>query len=172
MCREISPVSKISLKSWYSYYFLNRKQISRFSVSTTILTFKKFPSTVSTRVHVCVCVGAQSCSTLCDPMDCSPPGSSVHGISQVRILERAAISSSRDLPDPGTEPRTPSLWHWQAGSLSAGRPGAPTVSELRAQPPGLRGLPGRAERSRLRPASRSLFSESSAHPRGPSSPPV
>ena len=37
----------------------------------------------------------QSCPTLCDPMDCSPPGSSVHGISHAKILERVAISSSR-----------------------------------------------------------------------------
>ena len=38
---------------------------------------------------------AQSCPTLCDPMDCSPPGSSVHGIFQVRVLEWVAISFSR-----------------------------------------------------------------------------
>ena len=38
---------------------------------------------------------AQSCPTLQNPMDCSPPGSSVHGISQVKIPERVAISSSR-----------------------------------------------------------------------------
>ena len=37
----------------------------------------------------------QSCLTLCDPMDCSPPGTSVHGIVQARILEWAAISCSR-----------------------------------------------------------------------------
>ena len=37
----------------------------------------------------------RSCPTLCDPMDCSPPGSSVHGISQARILEGAAIPFSR-----------------------------------------------------------------------------
>ena len=36
-------------------------------------------------------------------MDCSPPDSSVHGISQARILEWVAISFSRDLPSPGTE---------------------------------------------------------------------
>ena len=36
-------------------------------------------------------------------MDCSLPGSSVHGISQVKILEWVAISSSRESPDPGTE---------------------------------------------------------------------
>ena len=37
----------------------------------------------------------QSCLTLCDPMDCSPPGSSVDEILQARILEWVAISSSR-----------------------------------------------------------------------------
>ena len=38
---------------------------------------------------------AQSCLTLCDPMDCSPPGSSVHGILQARILEWVFIPFSR-----------------------------------------------------------------------------
>ena len=41
------------------------------------------------------CWVAQSCPTLCDPTDCSPPGSSVHGILQARILEWVAISFSR-----------------------------------------------------------------------------
>ena len=45
-------------------------------------------------LHVLV---AQSCPTLCDPMDCSPPGSSVHGTFQARILEWFAISSSNIL---------------------------------------------------------------------------
>ena len=44
----------------------------------------------------------QSCLTLCGPMDCRPPGSSVHGIFQARIMEWVAISY--DLPYPGTEP--------------------------------------------------------------------
>ena len=47
---------------------------------------------------------AQSCPTLCEPMDCSLPGSSVHGIFQARILEWVAISFSRNLPNPGIEP--------------------------------------------------------------------
>ena len=42
-----------------------------------------------------MCSVAQSCPTLCDPMDCSPPGSSVHGILQARILEWVAICFSR-----------------------------------------------------------------------------
>ena len=45
----------------------------------------------------------QSCPTLCNPMDCSPPGSSVHGIFQARILESVAISYSSGLPNPGIE---------------------------------------------------------------------
>ena len=43
----------------------------------------------------CGCSVAQSCLTLCDPIDCSPPGSSVHGILQARILECVAMPSSR-----------------------------------------------------------------------------
>ena len=42
----------------------------------------------------------QSCPTLCDPMDCSPPGSSVHGISQARILEWVVISFSKGSSQP------------------------------------------------------------------------
>ena len=48
-------------------------------------------------VCVCVCLVTQSCPTLCDPMDCSPPGSSVHGILQARILEWVPIPFSRSL---------------------------------------------------------------------------
>ena len=40
----------------------------------------------------------QSCPTLSDPMDCSPPGSSVHGIFQARVLERGAIAFSKERP--------------------------------------------------------------------------
>ena len=47
---------------------------------------------------------AQSCPTLSDPMDYSPPGSSIHGSLQARRLEWVAMPSSRDLPDPGIEP--------------------------------------------------------------------
>ena len=58
----------------------------------------------------CVFVLAtQSCPTLCDLMDCSPPGSSVHGVFQTRILEWVASSFSWDLPDPGMEPGSVAL---------------------------------------------------------------
>ena len=55
---------------------------------------------------------AQSCPTLCDPMDCSPPVSSVHGILQARILEWVAIPFSREAPRPKSQ-----TW----GALIAGR---------------------------------------------------
>ena len=58
----------------------------------------------------------QSCQTLCDPMDCDPPGSSVHGILQARILEWLAVPSPGDLPDPGIKPGSPAV---QTDSLLA-----------------------------------------------------
>ena len=76
---------------------------------------------------------AQSCLTLSDPMDCSPPGSSVHGTFQARVLEWGAIAFSRAysrcakfscpmacriiVPRSGTEPASPEL---QGGLLITG----------------------------------------------------
>ena len=51
----------------------------------------------------------QSCPTLCNPMDCRPPGSSIHGILQARILEWVTISCPVALPDPGIELGSPAL---------------------------------------------------------------
>ena len=51
-------------------------------------------------VSVCCCLVAKSCPVFCDPMDCSPPGSSVQGIFQARILD------PWDLPNPGIEPKS------------------------------------------------------------------
>ena len=51
----------------------------------------------------------QSCLTLCDPMDCNSPGSSVPQILQARILEWVAIPSSRGSSHPGIESRSPAL---------------------------------------------------------------
>ena len=53
-----------------------------------------------------VCLVARLCPILCGPMDCSPPDSSAHGISQARVLTGmgAIFPYSRDLSDPGIEP--------------------------------------------------------------------
>ena len=55
---------------------------------------------------MCSCLTVESYLTLCDPMACSPPGSSVHGVSQAGIQEWVTISFSGDLPDPGIEPES------------------------------------------------------------------
>ena len=60
---------------------------------------------------------AQSCLTLCNPMDYSLPGSSVHGILQARILEWVIISSSRIFPTQGSNLHLLCLLHWEADSL-------------------------------------------------------
>ena len=73
-----------------------------------------------------VCSVAHSSLTLRDPVDCSPPGSSVHRAFQAWMLEWVAIPSSR-----GSSPsrhRTPVSWcllHWQADSLPLCHPGSP-----------------------------------------------
>ena len=51
-------------------------------------------------VCVCVRVLTQSCLTLCSPVDCSPPGPSVYGLFQARILEQVAIAYSRRSSQP------------------------------------------------------------------------
>ena len=57
---------------------------------------------------LCACVLGCSVVSLCYPMDCSPPGSSVCGIFQTRILE-LSFPSPGDLPDPGIELASPAL---------------------------------------------------------------
>ena len=52
-------------------------------------------------VCVCVCLYAHSCPTLCDPMDCSLPSSSVHGIPRQEYWSGLSFPSPGDLPDPG-----------------------------------------------------------------------
>ena len=64
--------------------------------------------------HVCVC-GPQLCPILCDPMDCSPPGSSVLGIFQARILEWVAILKGIS-PTQGQNLPLLHLLHGQADS--------------------------------------------------------
>ena len=105
---------------------------------------------VSSQQHHKICLAihslvpvAQSCPTLCNPMDCSPPGSYVCEIFQARILEWVAISFSRgegtqgsrprdrtqglNLPDPGIEPRSPAL---QADSLPTELRGKPERNSI------------------------------------------
>ena len=73
-----------------------------------------------------MCVCAQLCPTLWDPMDCSLPGSSVHEILQTRILESVAIPSSRGIfLTQGSNLYLLHLQHWQESSLPPAPPGKP-----------------------------------------------
>ena len=68
----------------------------------------------------------QSCLTFCDPMDCSPPGSPVHGIFQARILEWLPFPPPGDLPNPRIEPLSllsPALAGRFFTTVPSGKPG-------------------------------------------------
>ena len=84
-------------------------------------------------VCVCVCVRArtkslQLCLALCDPMDCSLPGSSIHRILQARTLEWVAMPSSRGSSLPRDWTRISCVLHWQVDSLPLALPGKPLAS--------------------------------------------
>ena len=102
----------------------------------SILATASFPERKSVLVlsifhlpeHVCVCVCVcvlvtQSCPTLCNPMDCSPPGFSVTGFSRQGYWSGLPFLSPGDLPDPGIEPGSPAL---KADSLLSEPPGEPS----------------------------------------------
>ena len=69
---------------------------------------------------------AQSYSTFCDPVDCNPPGSSVHGILQQECWSGLPFPSPKYLPDSGVEPGSPSL---QENSLQFEPPGTPITGD-------------------------------------------
>ena len=76
-----------------------------------------------TILYAVLCLVTQSYPTLCDPMDCSPPGFSVHGIFfRQEYWSGLPFPSPGDLPNPGFEPRSPTL---QADSLPSEPPGKP-----------------------------------------------
>ena len=87
-----------------------KKQIYCFSDHEKVNRIKKLKNDVL--MYICCYLVTKSCLTLCDPVDCSPPGFSIHGISQARILEWIASSFwdlPGDLPNPGIEPVAPAL---------------------------------------------------------------
>ena len=67
----------------------------------------------------------QCCLTLCDPMEYSAPGSSVHGILQSRILQWVALSSFRGSSQPGIKLVSPAAPALQADSLPPSHRGSP-----------------------------------------------
>ena len=71
---------------------------TRTDTLVNFISWNKFH--VNTDIYQICHLVALSCPTLCDTVDCSPPHSSAHGISQARILEWVAIFSSRGTPQP------------------------------------------------------------------------
>ena len=93
--------------------------------------------------HVmCGCMCAQLCLTLCNPMDCSPQGSSVHGILQARTLEWGAFPLPGDLSNPDMEPTSP-VSPVPAGSFFTTEP--PGKHPPNKMTPLMRGCPTRKE---------------------------
>ena len=80
-------------------------------------------------IHLYVCMRAkslQSCPTLCDPMDCSPPGSSVQGDSPGKNTGVGCHALLQGIfPTQGSNPRLLHFLHWQAGSLTLVPPWKP-----------------------------------------------
>ena len=70
---------------------------------------------------------AQSCPTLCDPMDCSLLGPSVHGIFQQEHWSGLPFPPPGDLPDPGIKPTSPTL---AGGFFTTEPPGKPLINIL------------------------------------------
>ena len=77
----------------------------------------------------------QSCLTLCDPMDYSPPGSFVPGILQAKIMEWVAMPSSKGSFRPRDRTYVSCLLHWQAGSSLLVPPGKPNSSSYKGTNP-------------------------------------
>ena len=92
-----------------------KNKIKKINIYTVILWEKKPEMRVMCNLtfsssYICVLfVCAQSCLTLCNPMDCTLPGSSVHGISQQGYWNGLPFSPPGNLPDLGIKPMSPAL---------------------------------------------------------------
>ena len=108
--------------------------VALFTIAKSWKQVLKYPSTdewmkmrckyvwhIHTNTHTYMCLVAQSCPTLCDPMDCSLPGSSVNGDSPSK---NTAVGCPGDLPNPGIEARSPAL---EADSLPSEPTGKPHI---------------------------------------------
>ena len=81
------------MEKWLSYMVFCLRPPSSLTIFITAVKSELFLEKYD--VCVCVCSVTQLCPSVCDPMDCSLPGSSVHGIYQARLLEWVAMPSSR-----------------------------------------------------------------------------
>ena len=80
--------------------YLSKEDMQVITSCSASLVISEMQIKTTMSYHLLAVLVTQSCSTLCDPMDCSPPGFSVHGIFQARILECIAIPFSRGSSGP------------------------------------------------------------------------
>ena len=117
------PTDSFSLASRQAHFHLVLKHFLYYFSRTalpyldSLLSLQTAESIVCLHLYLRCCLVTKSCLNLCDPMDSSLQGSSVHGISQARILERVAISFSRGSSPPRSPQKgqTPSPRFSQAG---------------------------------------------------------
>ena len=95
------PVPPVLVNTWYCLFHFSH---SRGFIVVSYHGFVFIPQ-ITNEIACVVCLVAQLCPTLCDPMDCNPPGFSVHGILQARILEWVAISRGFSPPRASSRPR-------------------------------------------------------------------
>ena len=101
----IHEIFQARILEWVEIFFSRGSGIQPMSpalaggfFTTEIFFFLKSPYLLKVKV-----LATQSCLTLCDSMDCCPPGSSIHGILQARILEWVALPFSRESSQPGNQ---------------------------------------------------------------------
>ena len=100
-----------------------KKNKNTLDIKANVLCILKGREREALSLYNCCCLVAQSCPTLCYPMDCSPPDPSVHEISQARILEWILFPSLGDLPDQRIEPKSPTLPRWHSVNNSPANAG-------------------------------------------------
>ena len=106
----------------YIYIYIYKQEWNFWVICSSIFSVLRNLHTVL-RMLCCV----QSCPILCDLMDCSPPGSSVHGIFQTRMPEWVPFPTPGNLPDLGIEPTSPSLSALPGSFFPTAPPGKPPV---------------------------------------------
>ena len=116
--KQKTQVSSFHLSSFlpYTHYLVHTVALpgapTRVSPASLGSLMTEMPSPEEAFVSLCCCSVGQSCPTLCDPMDCSPPGSwflGPRGFSRQEYQSGLPCLPPGDLPSPGIEPRSPAL---------------------------------------------------------------
>ena len=120
-------------KTWCSQINKYKKKSGpRISIAIFFKDTKMFNKHVKRCSNISLYVCMLSCFspllTLCNPMDCSPAVSSVHGILQTGILEWVAVPSSRESSQPRDQTCVSYISHWLVCSLPLAPPGKPNIS--------------------------------------------